>query len=143
VQEMITEEIVDCLASYFGFGDDGELTRYFCYHVIGGPGPTPAGGVASIVPLSVYDQGERCISCQYFHVATTGGPAAAVEKALRYLDAYHAEDRLRRVQTDLRGLSDDATAAARSTGGPPSCGAESARAVAALTEFIFPERRYL
>ena len=100
---MIVGEIVDCLASYFGFGDDGEPNRYFCYHVVGGPGPTPDGGVASIMPLAVYDQTECCIGCTYFHAAETGGAAAAVAEALRYLDAYHDGDRLLKVQTPLRG----------------------------------------
>jgi len=139
---MITDELVDCLTSYFGFGDDGELNRYFCYHVIGGPGPTLGSGVASVVPVAVYDKGERCVGCRDFHVAPTGGPAAAVEKALRYLDAYHEEDRLRKVQTALRGLSSDkGMAAAPTTGGPAPRGAEPARALESFTEFMFPGRR--
>lgn len=139
---MIADEIVDCLASYFGFGDDGELSRYFCYHVIGGPGPTPGAGVASVVLLAVYDEGERCVGCRDFHVAPTGGPAAAVEKALRYLDAYHEEDRLRKVQTALRDLSGDRGASgARGAGASPSHDAEPARALGSFTEFMFPGRR--
>ena len=78
---MIAGEIVDCLANYFGFNDEGELARYFCYHILGGPGPTPERGVASIVVLSVYDETERCIGCQNVHFVETGGPAAAVAKA--------------------------------------------------------------
>ncbi len=131
---MITGEIVDCLVSYFGFDDNGEPNRYFCYHVIGGPGPTPGGGVASVVPLAIHDESERCVGCRKFHVAPTGGPAAAVDKALRYLDAYHEEDRLRKVQTALRDLSGgDGAAAAR--------GADPARALEFLTDFTFPGRR--
>ena len=102
---MIAGEIVDCLASYFGLSDDGEPNRYFCYHVIGGPGPTPGSGVASIVPVAIYDKGERCVGCQHFHVVQTGGPSAALAKALRYLDAYHEQDRLLKVQTPFRGAA--------------------------------------
>jgi hypothetical protein len=83
---MIAEEMVDCLANYFGFNDEGEPTRYFCYHILGGPGPTPEGGVASIMLVSVYDEAERCVGgCRDLHVVETGGPAAAV--ALRGFEA--------------------------------------------------------
>ena len=112
---MIAGEIVDCLANYFGFNDEGELTRYFCYHILGGPGPTPGGGVASIVLLSVYDEAERCIGCQDLHVVETGGPTAAVAKALHYLDAYHDGDRMRKVRTALRGPEAAVRAAVPST----------------------------
>lgn len=113
---MIAGEIVDCLANYFGFNDEGELTRYFCYHILGGPGPTPEGGVASIVLLSVYDEAQRCIGgCRDLQVVETGGPAAAVAKALNFLDAYHKEDRLLRVQTALRGPAAPIRASVRST----------------------------
>ena len=40
---MIAGEMVDCLANYFGFNDEGQPTRYFCYHILGEPGPTPEG----------------------------------------------------------------------------------------------------
>jgi len=133
---MIAGEIVDCLANYFGFNDDGELNRHFCYHVIGGPGPTPGGGVASVVLLSVYDEAERCLGCRAVHVAPTGGPAAAVEMALSYLDAYHGQDRLLKVRTGLRDLS-GGDEAARS----PAPGAEPARGPRFLTHFMVPERR--
>jgi hypothetical protein len=33
-------------------------------------------------------------------VAREGGAAAAIEKAVRYLDAFHSEDRLRKVRTE-------------------------------------------
>ncbi len=112
---MNAEEMVDCMANYFGFDDEGELNRYFCYHVIGGPGPRPGSGVASIALIAVNDKTERCIGCQDFQVVETGGPAAAVAKALRYLDAYHDEDRLRKVQTALRGPAAPVWGAVRST----------------------------
>ena len=96
---MITGEMVDCLASYYGFNDKGELNRYFCYHVLGGPGPTPGGGAASIVLLTVHDEAERCIGgCRELQVVETGGPAAAVAKALHFLDACHEGDRMRKMQ---------------------------------------------
>jgi hypothetical protein len=101
---MIAGEMVDCLANYFGFNDEGEPTRYFCYHILGGPGPTPGAGVASIVLVSVYDEAERCVGgCRDLQVVETGGPAAAVAKALHFLEAYHEGDRLRKAQTALRG----------------------------------------
>ncbi len=100
---MIAGEMVDCLANYFGFNDEGELTRYFCYHILGGPGPTPGAGVASIVLVSVYDDAQRCVgSCRDIQVVETGGPAAAVAKALHFLDAYHEGDGLRKMQSALR-----------------------------------------
>jgi hypothetical protein len=112
---MIAGEIVDCLVNYFGFNDEGELTRYFCYHILGGPGPTLEGGVASILLLSVHDETERCIGCQNPHFVEAGGPAAAVAKALQYLDVYHGEDRMRKMQTALRGQAAPASAAVQST----------------------------
>lgn len=113
---MIAGEIVDCLVNYFGLNDERELTRYFCYHIVGGPGPTPEGGVASIVLLSVYDETEGCVGgCRDLQVVETGGPEAAVAKALRFLDAYHDGDRLHKVQTALRGPALPAWASVRSS----------------------------
>jgi hypothetical protein len=101
---MIAGDMVDCLANYFGINDEGEPTRYFYYHILGGPGPTPGAGVASIVPVSVYDEAERCLGgCCDIYVVETGGPAAAIAKALRFLDAYHEGDGLRKMQSALRG----------------------------------------
>jgi hypothetical protein len=97
-------EIMDCLVNYFSLntGDDGVPRRYFSYHVVAGPGPTPDSGVASISTLSVFDPRERCDYCAVFHAVQEGGPAAAITKAIRYLDAYHEGDRLRKVQTSIR-----------------------------------------
>jgi hypothetical protein len=94
------------MVSYFGVNDDGGQLprRYFSYHVIAGPGPTASAGVAAVVTLAVYDDEQRCTSCQKFHAVLKGGPAAALAKAIRYLDAYHEGDRLRKVQSDIRGL---------------------------------------
>src|SRR5262249_11927091 len=96
--------IMDCLVNYFSVntGEDGVPRRYFSYHIVAGPGPTLDSGVASIVTLAVFQPGERCNYCEMFHAVREGGPAAAIVKAIRYLDAYHEEDRLQKVETALR-----------------------------------------
>ncbi len=104
-------QILDCLVSYFGPDNaDGLPRRYFMYHVIGGPGPAPEGGVAHISTLAVSDESERCTACQMDHGVTTGGPEAAIARAVRYLDAHHRGGLLRRVQSSLRGLGGAAPA---------------------------------
>jgi hypothetical protein len=97
-------EMMDCLVNYFSLnvGEDGVPRRYYSYHVVAGPGPTPGSGVASIATLAVFDPGERCDYCQVFHAVQQGGPAAAIARAVRYLDALHEELRLRKVQTAIR-----------------------------------------
>jgi hypothetical protein len=103
--------MLDCLVSYFGLDEQDRPTyrRYYSYHIVAGPGPTAGSGVASITTLAVYEEAERCTSCQNFHAVDTGGPAAALAKAIRYLDAYHGGDRLRKAQSEVRSL-----------GGPPA-----------------------
>jgi|GEM_PF-5028649 len=64
-------------------------------------------GVASITTLALHDESERCTSCQHFHSVETGGPAAAIDAAIRYLDAYHGRDHLQKVQSPIRGLDGD------------------------------------
>jgi hypothetical protein len=61
--------------------------------------------VASVTTLAVHDEAERCTYCQAFHTAEAGGPASALAAAIRYLDSYHGSERLRKVQSDVRGLS--------------------------------------
>jgi hypothetical protein len=97
-------EIMDCLVNYFSpdAGETGMPRRYFSYHVVAGPGPTPDSGVASIATLAIYEPGERCDYCTAFHAVREGGPAAAIDKAIAYLDAYHQEDRLQTVRTAVR-----------------------------------------
>jgi hypothetical protein len=97
-------EIVDCLVNYFSSDEteDGVPRRYFSYHVVAGPGSRPGAGVASITTLAVYHPDERCNYCDVFHAVREGGPRAAVAKAIRYLDAVHEEDRLQKVQTEIR-----------------------------------------
>jgi hypothetical protein len=98
--------MLDCLVSYFGLDEDERpaYRRYFCYHVLAGPGPTATAGVAITATLAVHDDRESCTSCQNFHAVQTGGPEAALAAAVRYLDAYHQQDHLRKVQSDIRGL---------------------------------------
>ena len=97
--------LLDCLVSYFGLDEQGRpgYQRYSCYHVLAGPGPTAGAGVAVIATVAVSEESERCLACQKFHTVEAGGPAAALAAALRYLDAYHQHDHLRKVQSDVRG----------------------------------------
>jgi hypothetical protein len=97
--------MIDCMVNYFGGDESDAPTRYFCYHVVGGPGPTARAGVALITALAASQESEQCISCEGVHFVQTGGPAAAVAKALRHLDAHHEGDGLRKVGTPFRRLS--------------------------------------
>ena len=99
-------QLLDCMVNYFGLDEDERpgYQRYFCYHVLAGPGPTAEAGVALITTLSLHDETQRCVSCQHFHAVETGGPVAAITAALRYLDAYHAQDHVRKVRSACRGL---------------------------------------
>jgi len=101
--------MLDCLVSYFGLDENERpgYRRYFCYHILGGSGPTVGTGVAVIRTLALHSESERCTSCQHFHTVETGGPEAAVAAAVRYLDAYHGEEHVRKVQSDLRTLEGD------------------------------------
>jgi hypothetical protein len=60
--------IVDCLVSYFALDENDRpgYQRYFCYHIVAGPGTTAGSGVAVITTVAIYDKAERCISCQNF-----------------------------------------------------------------------------
>jgi hypothetical protein len=104
MREDVMAEIMDCLVNYFSenTGEDGVPRRYFSYHIVAGPGPTSNSGVASIATLAVFNSNERCDYCAVFHAVREGGPAAAIAKAIRYLDAYHENDRLQKVQTTIR-----------------------------------------
>jgi hypothetical protein len=104
--------MTDCLVNYFGLDDEhGVPTRYFCYHIVGGPGPTNGAGIAVVTRLAASDQGEGCITCDDLHLVETGGAAAAVAKALDHLDACHQGAGLRKVQTPLRRFSEAAAEA--------------------------------
>jgi hypothetical protein len=100
-------EMMDCLVNYFSLevNDEGMPRRYYSYHVVGGPGPTANGGVATIATVAAYNEDHVCDSCQTFFAAKAGGPMEAIAKALRYLDAYHEQDRLRKVGTDIRCMA--------------------------------------
>jgi hypothetical protein len=98
--------ILDCLVSYFGLDDQERPNhdRYFSYHVVAGPGPTEGAGVATITTLAVSPETERCRSCRNWHTVETGGPEAAARAALHHLYVFHAEDHVRRAQSQIRGL---------------------------------------
>jgi hypothetical protein len=100
-------EMLDCLVSYCSEDTDAEGLphRYLAYHVVAGPGPTATGGVASITPLAAYDENVICESCERVIAVKEGGPAAAMEEALVYMNAYHEGDRLRKVQSEVRSSS--------------------------------------
>src|SRR5713226_1431086 len=100
-------EMLDCLVSYFSVdaNAEGMPRRYFCYHVVAGPGPTPEGGVAGITPLAAYFEIEICAACERVFAVLEGGPAAAMEEALVYMAGYHEGDSLRRVQSEIRKLA--------------------------------------
>src|SRR5271167_3652747 len=101
--------MLDCLVSYFGLDEHERagVRRYFCYHIIAGPGPTTGAGVALITTLALHDETLRCTVCQKLHAVVSGGPAAAMAAAVHYLDAYHKLDHVRKVKSDIRGLQGD------------------------------------
>jgi hypothetical protein len=108
-------EMLDCLVSYFSedANPEGMPHRYLSYHVLAGPGPSPEGGVASITPLAAYDENVICETCERVIAVKAGGPAAAMEEALVYMDAYHEGDRLRKVQSEIRRFPAQAEPAGR------------------------------
>jgi hypothetical protein len=99
-------EMLECLVSYFSedANAEGLPHRYLAYHVVAGPGPIPEGGVASITPLAAYDENVVCETCERVIAVKAGGPAAAMEEALVYMDAYHEGDRLRKVRSEIRSV---------------------------------------
>ncbi len=102
-------QILDCMVNYFGLDESQEpdLRRYYCYHILGGPGPVEESGVATLTTLAVHDESERCTYCQTFYMVETGGPTAAIAEVIRYLDDVHRGKHLRKVQTEIRGLQGD------------------------------------
>src|SRR5690349_20359804 len=99
------KRMLDCLVNCFALDENGRLgyRRYFCYHVVAGPGPTVGAGVAAMTTTAVHNEAERCTYCPNFDAVDAGGAAAALAAALRYLDAYHQSDHLLKVQSDVRG----------------------------------------
>jgi len=102
--------MADILESFVNFfaedtNDEGLPRRYLSYQVIAGPGPTPGSGVATITSLAAYDENQICNTCERVFAVKTGGPAAAMDEALVYMDAYHEGDNLRKVQSEIRSLA--------------------------------------
>jgi hypothetical protein len=99
-------EMLDCLVSFFSEESDaaGMPHRYLAYHIVAGPGPGPASGVASITTLAAYDENGICEACERVFAVKAGGPAAALQEALVYMDAYHEGDRLRKAQSEIRAV---------------------------------------
>jgi hypothetical protein len=97
--------MLERLVTYFGLDEDGKPTsrRFLSYKIIAGPGPQEGSGLASIITLALTDERERCEYCQQIHMVDQGGAAAAMDAAIRYLDAYHHGDRLRKVESDMHG----------------------------------------
>jgi hypothetical protein len=97
-------ELLDCMVNYFGSdGDcDGVPRRYYCYHVVAGPGPDEGTGVATISTLAVHEGDRPCDYCQNCFFARAGGPKAALARALLSLDAYHDGHRLGKVVSQVR-----------------------------------------
>jgi hypothetical protein len=96
--------MLSCLVSFTSedTNDEGLPRRYLSYLVVAGPGPTADGGVASITPLASYDENEICDTCERVFAVKKGGPAVAMDEALRYMDAYHEGTGLRKVQSEVR-----------------------------------------
>ncbi len=93
----------DCLVSYFGLDENERpgYRRYFCYHVLAGPGPSNGAGIASINILAVRDGYEPWTLSQHFHTVETGGPAAAIAAAVHYLDTLHCCDHVQKIQSEI------------------------------------------
>jgi hypothetical protein len=98
-------EMLDCLVSYCSVSahPDGMPLQYLCFHVRGSPGPTPAGGVAVITVVAAKNPIDREIY-HAFHAVRAGGPRAALEAALDYLDKVHGAPQLAKVQTEIRSV---------------------------------------
>ena len=95
--------MLNCLVSYFGL-DESErpgYQRYFCYHVLAGPGPTANAGIASIRTLATREEYEPLTVYQPFHTVESGGPAAAIDAAVHYLDGLHCCDHVRKIQSEV------------------------------------------
>jgi hypothetical protein len=97
--------VLERLVTYYGLDEDGEPAsrRFLSYKIIAGPGPTEGSGLASILTLALSNPSEGCVDCQKSHTVETGGAAAALAAAIRYLDAFHEGERLWKVESDVRG----------------------------------------
>src|SRR4051794_23041239 len=95
-------QLLDCLVTYFTTTEDGLPRRYYCYHLVAGPGAPPDGGVASITLRSGPAPAHSGGGFQDFHAVRAGGPDMALVKALNSLDAYPQNDPLHRARSDVR-----------------------------------------
>jgi hypothetical protein len=97
-------EMMDCMVNYFSYNDNGEGVprRYYNYLVVAGPGPTDESGVATVTTLAVHEGDRPCDYCQNWFFAPRGGPEEALARALRYLDAGHDDNHLRKVVSQVR-----------------------------------------
>jgi len=108
-------EMIDCMVNYFSFNgnSEGAPRRYYCYLVVAGPGPSEGTSVATITTLAVHESDGPCDYCQNCFFAPFGGPPAAMEQALRHLDAYHDGWRLHRVVSAMRTVPVEIASGAR------------------------------
>jgi hypothetical protein len=118
----------DLLVSYVGFCEDDrpEIERRFSYRVEARRGPTAESGVASITRLGADETWGRS-ALKAVHTAETGGPAAAIAAAVRYLDSCRDAEHLRKIQSTIHGLHEGPRATA-------SHGAKRARLVRSPNE---------
>ena len=59
--------------------------------------------MAFVTTLAVHNRADAAPLAKRSHPTPTGGPEAALTVALRYLDTYHANDHIRKVQSEVRG----------------------------------------
>jgi hypothetical protein len=97
-------EMLDCLVSYSSENTNAEglPRRFLSYLVVASPGPLDGSGIACITPLAAYDENPVCKTCERVLAVKAGGPAAAMDEAVVYLNAYHEGDRLRCVRSEVR-----------------------------------------
>jgi hypothetical protein len=105
-------ELMDCMVNYFSLNNNGagEPRRFYSYLVVAGPGPTDEAGVATITTLAIHGGDRPCDYCQNWFFAHAGGPKAALERALFYLDAFHDGRRLHKVVSQFRRTPAEALA---------------------------------
>jgi hypothetical protein len=99
-----TRPMLERLVSYFGLNEHNKPTSrgFMAYKIIAGPGPVEDSGVATIITLALSNPSDRCDSCRHIHTVETGGTAAAMAAATRYLDGYHLGQHLQKIESDLR-----------------------------------------
>ena len=105
-------QVLDCLVSYFGLDEKRNRPTSGISITTSSParGSTAGSGVASITALAIYDKADAAPPART-STSSAAGVRRPLAKAIQYLDAYHAEDRLRKVQSDVRGLGGEPQAA--------------------------------